>query len=97
MSDTVWLALIAGFPPTLVALGTLIVAAGGLIVALRNGRKLNETKKEVSMIKDVTEQKKEEIDQLTTGAYLRGHRQGEVSARQQVSDYGSLPPINWKG
>ena len=97
MSDTVWLALIAGFPPTLIALGTLIVAIGGLVVALHNGKKITDTKKEVAMIKDVAKREHEEIDQLTTGAYLRGQRQGEANVRQQVSDYGSLPPLDWKG
>lgn len=95
MSDTVWLALISQLPPTLIALGTLIVAIGGLIVALHNGKKINDTKKEVTMIKDVTERKKEEIDQLTTGAFLRGQRQGEANMRQQPSN--PLPPISWKG
>ena len=53
MTEAVWIALIAGFPAMLVAVGTLIVAAGSLIVALRNGKKLNDTKTEVESIKQV--------------------------------------------
>ena len=96
MSDAVWIALIAGFPAMLVAVGTLIVAASGLIVSMRNSKKLNDTKTEVASIKQVAIRKQEEIDQMTTGAFLQGHRQGEAKARQDVSDYGSLPPIDWK-
>ena len=96
MSEAVWIALIAGFPAMLVAVGTLIVAAGGLIVSMRNSKKLNDTKTEVASIKQVAIRKQEEIDQMTTGAFLQGHRQGEAKARQDVSDYGSLPPIDWK-
>ena len=96
MSDAVWLALIAQIAPTLLAMGTLIVAGGGLLVSLRNSKKLNDTKTEVASIKQVAIRKQEEIDQMTTGAFLQGHRQGEAKARQDVSDYGSLPPIDWK-
>ena len=96
MSEAVWIALIAGFPAMLVAVGTLIVAAGSLLVSLRNGKKLNDTKTEVESIKKVTIRKQEEIDQMTTGAFLQGHRKGEAKARQAITDYGSLPPIDWK-
>ena len=96
MTDAVWIALIAGFPAMLVAVGTLIVAAGSLIVALRNGKKLNDTKTEVESIKKVAIRKQEEIEQMTTGAFLQGQLKGEATARQAITDYGSLPPIDWK-
>ena len=96
MSEAVWIALIAGFPAMLVAVGTLLVAAGGLIVSMRNSKKLSDTKTEVESIKKVAIRKQEEIDQMTTGAFLRGQLQGEAKARQAITDYGSLPPIDWK-
>ena len=95
MSETVLIALIAQIAPMLVAIGTLIVAAGGLIVSLRNSKKITATKDEVALIKNVAKRNQIEIDQMTTGAFFRGHQQGEAKARQDVSDYGSLPPIKW--
>ena len=100
ISDAVMVALIAGIPPTLAAIGALMVALRTSKKADDNGKKLDDnTKKiesngaEVAAVKEIAERSatdskrsKEEIDMMRTGAFMLGVRQ----ERKRESDFQRL-------
>ena len=81
ISDMVLVALIAGLPPTLAAIGALVVV-------LRNGKKADVTNARVEEISAVAVRSREEINLMKTGAFRLGVLEGE--RRGSKSDLGTL-------
>lgn len=94
MNDAVWIALITALPPTL-------AAVCALVVALRNGKKVDECKQEVKAevrtIARVAERLPDELELLKTGAHWRGYLEGEQAEKQRASNFGALDRSAWKG
>ena len=94
MSDTVWIALITALPPT-------IAAVCALVVALRNGRKVDackqEVKQDVQKIAHAARRQPEELELMKTGAHWLGYLEGEQAEKKRVSNFGALKPDDWRG
>lgn len=97
ISDTVLVALITGLPPTLAAIGALIVTMRASKKTDENTRKTDANSKkidesivEVVAVREIAQRTSVEVKQMTTGAFQAAYLQGVAHERHKNSDLGTL-------